>query len=140
MSKDVAEHEIRDSSQAKIGYREVARSTDARSFIGAVIPSFPCGHKVPILHPGDSAIEAVSNAAALFNSFVFDWLVRQRLGAAALAWYVLAESVLPHAPVVASLLPLVKKLNLFPNLFLITTQAKRNLSSRSGIGGVLSAT
>ena len=26
------------------------------------------------------------------------------------------------------------------NLFLITTQAKRNLSSRSGIGGVLSAT
>ena len=34
------------------------------------------------------------NAAALFNSFVFDWLVRQRLGAAALAWYVVAESAL----------------------------------------------
>ena len=27
-----------------------------------------------------------------------------------------------------------------PIIFLITTQAKRNLSSRSGIGGVLSAT
>ena len=27
-----------------------------------------------------------------------------------------------------------------PYFFLITTQAKRNLSSRSGIGGVLSAT
>ena len=27
-----------------------------------------------------------------------------------------------------------------PYVFLITTQAKRNLSSRSGIGGVLSAT
>ena len=117
MNHDVADQARGVSSQAKIGYREVARNTDARSFIGAVIPSFPCGHKVPILHPGDSAIEAVSNAAALFNSFVFDWLVRQRLGAAALAWYVLAESVLPHAPAVASLLPLVKKLNLFPNLF-----------------------
>ena len=117
MNHDVADQARGVSSQAKIGYREVARNTDARSFIGAVIPSFPCGHKVPILHPGDSAIEAVSNAAALFNSFVFDWLVRQRLGAAALAWYVLAESALPHAPAVASLSPLVKKLNLFPNLF-----------------------
>ena len=28
----------------------------------------------------------------------------------------------------------------FANAYLITTQAKRNLSSRSGIGGVLSAT
>ena len=28
----------------------------------------------------------------------------------------------------------------FRNLYLITTQAKRNLSSRSGIGGVRSAT
>ena len=27
-----------------------------------------------------------------------------------------------------------------PNIYLIPTQAKRNLSSRSGIGGVLSAT
>ena len=117
MDKDVAEHEIRDSSQAKIGYREVARSTDARSFIGAIIPSFPCGHKVPILHPGDSAIETVSNAAVLFNSFVFDWLVRQCLGAAALAWHVLVESALPHPQTVANLFPLVTKLNLFPKLF-----------------------
>ena len=30
--------------------------------------------------------------------------------------------------------------NLSAYVFLITTQAKRNLSSRSGIGGVLSAT
>ena len=29
---------------------------------------------------------------------------------------------------------------LVPKVFLITSQAKRNLSSRSGIGGVLSAT
>ena len=132
MSQDVAKQDCGVSSQAKIGYREVARSTDARSFIGAVLPSFPCGHKVPTLHLENSAIDRVTNAAALFNSFVFDWLVRQRLGAAALAWYVLAESALPHAPAVASLSPLVKKLNLFPNLF-AATRATRALEMRDAL-------
>ena len=116
-NQDVAEQDCGVSSQAKIGYREVAGSTDARSFIGAVLPSFPCGHRVPILRLENSAIDGVTNAAALFNSFVFDWLVRQRLGAAALAWYVLAESALSYARVVPRLLPIVKKLNLFPSRF-----------------------
>ena len=104
-------------SHAKIGYREVARSTDERSFMGAVLPLFPCGHKVPILHLEGSTIEVVSHAIALFNSFVFDWLVRRRLGAAALAWYVLAEGVLPRSNDVPKLLPIVNKLNLFSSLF-----------------------
>ena len=55
---------------AKIGYREVARSTDERSFIGAVLPRFPCGHKVPILHLDGAAIDVLANAIALLNSFL----------------------------------------------------------------------
>ena len=117
MSEGLANQGARLSSQAKIGYREVARSTDARSFIGAVLPSFPSGHKVPILHLDGGTIEGVLNAAALFNSFAFDWLVRQRLGAAALAWYVLAETALPSAPNVPKLFAAVEKLNLFANPF-----------------------
>ena len=120
MSHDVAAPNCGVTSLAKIGYREVARSTDARSFIGAILPSFPCGHKVPILHLKNSTIDRISNASAVFNSFTFDWLIRQRLGAAALAWYVLAESALPHAQAVPRLFPLVKKLNLFPSLFAAT--------------------
>ena len=54
---------------------------------------------------------------ALLNSFVFDWLVRQRLGAATLNWYVLAETALPRTSNVVGLLTVVKKLNLFPSLF-----------------------
>ena len=117
MSEGLANQGARVSSQAKIGYREVARSTDARSFIGAVLPSFPCGHKVPTLHLDGGTIEGVLNAAALFNSLVFDWLVRQRLGAAALAWYVLAEAALPSAPNVPKLFATAEKLNLFANPF-----------------------
>ncbi len=79
----------------KIGYREVARTTDARSFIGAVLPAFPCGHKVPVLRPAIPDDESVSMAAAILNSLTYDWLARLRLGAAALAWFVLRETRLP---------------------------------------------
>ena len=112
-------------SRLKIGYREVARNTDARSFIGAVLPSFPAGHKVPILHVGTRALDAVASAIAVFNSFVFDWVVRQRLGAAALAWFVLAEASLPRAPQVSVLSPFIEKLNLFPGPFALANTFRR---------------
>ena len=119
MGQDIFRKKYKISSLIKIGYREVARSTDARSFIGSVLPLFPCGHKVPILHLGESSIatDKILNALALLNSFVFDWLTRQRLGAAALAWYVLAEGALPRTSRTSRLSPIVKKLNCFPNLF-----------------------
>ena len=116
MTHAIAGQEVATLDKAKIGYREVARSTDARSFIGAILPSFPCGHKVPVLHVGNDAISGVSTAAALFNSFVFDWLVRQRLGGAALAWHVLAEAALPHQRV-TGLQKITGKLNLFSTPF-----------------------
>ena len=52
------------------------------------------------------------------NSLVFDWLIRQRLGAAALAWYVLKEAALPHetAASTTALAGLVARLNLFPRV------------------------
>ena len=72
------------------------------------------------------------NAVALFNSLVFDWLVRQRLGAAALAWYVLAEAALPSVPNVPRLFASVEKLNLFANPF-----ASVRASSTSDARGAL---
>ena len=124
MSAEVAAQGRGGFSRLKIGYREVARSTDARSFIGAVLPSFPCGHKVPILHLGDGAIDSIANAMALLNSFVFDWLVRQRLGAAALAWYVLVEAALPRTSGLPGLSTIVRTLNLFPSLFAAVKAAR----------------
>ena len=119
MAKGVFDQESEVSSQvyAKIGYRDVARSTDERSFMGAVLPAFPCGNKVPNLCLDRTTIDVVSNAIAMFNSFVFDWLVRRRLGAATLNWYVLAEGRLPRRSTVPEVRPLVNKLNLFHRLF-----------------------
>lgn len=39
------------SSTLKIGFRDVSRYTDVRSFQGAILPSFPCGNSAPALTP-----------------------------------------------------------------------------------------
>ena len=100
----------------KIGYRRIARNTDARSFMGAAIPSFPCGDSVFILHVEKGTTDRVSNAIALLNSFVFDWSIRQRLAGTNLNWHVLAEGVLPNAQRLR-LSTAVHSLNLFPRQF-----------------------
>ncbi len=107
---------------AKIGYREVSRNTDARSFICAVLPPFPCGHKVPVLcaSEAESSASTTPAAAALLNSFVFDWMVRRRLGGAALTWHLLQETALPLRAVAGdqpfeALSTITNRINLFPN-------------------------
>lgn len=63
------------------------------------------------------SLDDIASAQALLNSYVFDWLVRQRLGGAALTWSLLQETVLPArepgGPLKA-LSTLATRLNLFP--------------------------
>ena len=99
----------------RIGYRAIARSTDARSFIGAIIPPFPCGNAVLTLHLDRGSVDDLLCVAAFLNSFVFDWVLRQRLGATNLNWYILAEGALPRYVATSGLARIIKKLNCFPN-------------------------
>ena len=34
--------------ELKIGFRDISRDTDVRSFMGALLPQFPCGHSAPV--------------------------------------------------------------------------------------------
>jgi hypothetical protein len=117
MSASMAVEAMPVEATGRIGYREVARSTDARSFIGAVLPNFPAGHKVPILSVTGGGVERTLSVAGLLNSFTFDWLVRERLGAAALAWYVLAEATLPKLRLPRAFADIVCQLNLIAQPF-----------------------
>ena len=125
MGAEIVAQGRRTLSQVKVGYRDVARNTDVRSFIGAVLPSFPCSNKVPTLHLGNGTFDPIVNAMALLNSFAFDWIIRRRLGAATLNWYVLAEAVLPRSSDVGGLSTIVKRLNLFPKPFAAVTATRR---------------
>ena len=117
MARDTASSKVRTFATCKIGYREVARSTDTRSFIGSILPEFPCGHKVPILRIAKRSPVGALVATGLMNSLVFDWLVRERLGAAALAWYVLKESALPRVESASKFAGTVGRLNYIANVF-----------------------
>ena len=84
------------STTAKIGFCEIAVSTNTRTFIASVLPAFPCGNKVPVLRMGDGKFEGVLSAMAMLTSLVFDWSVRKRLCAATLNWFVVRETALPR--------------------------------------------
>jgi hypothetical protein len=57
----------------------------------------PCGHKLPILRIPNRNLETTLLAGSLGNSFVYDWAVREKLGATALAWFFLQETPFPKA-------------------------------------------
>ena len=83
------------TSGLKIGFRDVSRDSDVRSFMGAILPAFPCGNSAPVLCWDDGTNHLGPMAAAFLNSFVFDWQIRRRGGAAHLNWYMLADTALP---------------------------------------------
>ncbi|MXY53881.1 MAG: hypothetical protein F4Y86_15350 [Gammaproteobacteria bacterium] len=84
--------------QAKVGFRDISRDTDVRSFMGALLPMFPCGHSAPVLHAANAHTPIDPLLLAFVNSFVFDWMIRQRGGAAHLIWSMLSEMALPRNP------------------------------------------
>ncbi|WP_448604376.1 Eco57I restriction-modification methylase domain-containing protein [Thermoleptolyngbya sp.] len=101
------------SGGLKIGYREVARSTDERSLIGSVLPSIPCGHKVPILELEANKTLDILSLAAVVNSFIFDGLLRNRLGATSISVFLLQEAPIPALHKFSEKIPvLVARLNL----------------------------
>ena len=76
----------------RLGFRDVTNSTNERTFLGAILPDFPCGHSAPVLRMMPEGALAL---LAVLNSFVFDWQTRQRGGGTHLIWGLLAEMALP---------------------------------------------
>ena len=92
--KDALDHQ-RHSTTLKVGFRDISRDTDVRSFMGALLPPFPCGHSAPVFR-NKNKLEGINPAILAFlNSFPFDWQIRQRGGAAHLIWSMLAELAVP---------------------------------------------
>ena len=105
----------RSSCGQKIGFRDVSRDSDVRSFMGAIFPDFPCGNSAPVLYRDIGADGAESLITGFLNSFIFDWQIRRRGGAAHLNWYMLADMALPiheMTPMARTVAPLISRLNL----------------------------
>ena len=62
-----------------MGFRNIARSTDERSYIASVIPRVGVGHSMPLIS-SDQPAALCAGFLGLLASMSFDYVVRQKLG------------------------------------------------------------
>ena len=64
--------------KVKLAMRDTSSPTNERTFIAAVIPNYPCSHKVPVLRGPDLGWKKSVILSTILNSLAFDYLVRMR--------------------------------------------------------------
>ena len=73
-----------------VGFRDIARPTDARTAIAAIVPKAGYGNTLPILLSAEENLDPLQTACqvANFNSFIFDYIARQKVQGTHLNWYI----------------------------------------------------
>jgi len=84
------EETLLDDQGYVLTFRDIARPTDARTSIACIAPKAGYGNTLPILlrtkgdlHPGITACQLAN-----FNSFIFDYITRQKVQGTHLNWYI----------------------------------------------------
>ena len=73
-----------------VAFRDIARPTDARTAIASIVPKAGYGNTLPILLSAEENLDPVEMACqvANFNSFIFDYIARQKVQGTHLNWYI----------------------------------------------------
>ena len=76
-----------------LGFRDIARPTDMRTFIAAALPQVGCGHTLPILlsENEEFSSETATQILANLNSFALDYVARQKVQGTHLTWYTVEQ-------------------------------------------------
>ena len=72
-----------------LGFRDIARPTDARTVIASMVPYAGVGNKVPLLVEGDN--EAATYLVANLNSVCLDFVARQKIHGTSLNWFIVEQ-------------------------------------------------
>jgi hypothetical protein len=70
-----------------MGWRDIARSTDTRTMISSVLPAYGVGDKFLLALPGTHA----ASLLAVFDSFIFDYVTRQKASGTALKYFTVRQ-------------------------------------------------
>lgn len=81
---------LRAFGSARLVFRDIARATDKRTMVSAVIPALPCGNKAPMLVDSAAEIAAVASLQAFLGSFWADWIARRRVSGSQINWHIAA--------------------------------------------------
>ena len=76
-----------------LGFRDIARATDVRTFIASIVPWAGFGNKLPLLLPIEGEFDARGAATLLANSnsYAFDYVTRQKIQGTSLNWYIVEQ-------------------------------------------------
>ena len=87
------EHSATQSFEWMLCFKDVTASTNVRTMIASIVPQVGCGHKLPLLLPGEDEFNSLDVACVLanLNSFAFDYVTRQKVQATNVTWYIVEQ-------------------------------------------------
>lgn len=71
-----------------LGWRDIARNTDVRTVIAAVLPRVAIGNKVPLMLTGNGDAHLAACLVANLSSFAFDYASRQKIAGTTLNFFI----------------------------------------------------
>ena len=74
-----------------IGFRDIARATDVRTLIAAIIPNTAAGNTLPLLLGNDWSAGGASLLLSNLNSLALDYIARQKAQSTHLNWYIVEQ-------------------------------------------------
>ena len=89
----------------RCGFMDISSATNTRTVIATNLVHLPCGNKVPCL-----ATELYHVLPVFMSSFAFDYVMRRRMTALSLNYFILAESPLPRTELIASVFDFIVQL------------------------------
>ncbi|GAY16435.1 Eco57I restriction-modification methylase domain-containing protein [Mycobacterium sp. shizuoka-1] len=76
-----------------LGWRDIARSSDERTFMPSVLPASAVGHKFLLATPDDPALALFLHAT--WSSMAFDYVSRQKLSSASMSYFIVRQLACP---------------------------------------------
>ena len=78
-------------SDWSLSFRDIARATDVRTMIAAIIPGSAAGNTLPLLLKESLTADEISLFLANFNFIALDYIARQKAQSTHLNWYILEQ-------------------------------------------------
>ena len=93
----IVESEIPEKERRKwaLGFRDIARATDMRTMIAAIVPTTAAGNTLPLISldtaRDEDYAEIIPLLVANFNSLTFDFITRQKAQSTHINWYIVEQ-------------------------------------------------
>jgi hypothetical protein len=76
-----------------LGWRDIARASDARTFVPSVLPRSAVGHKLPLAFPARP--DHVPLVQAVWSSLAFDYVSRQKISGTGMTYFIVKQLACP---------------------------------------------